>query len=156
MTELAVPSVGRRLLCVFYDGLLLVAVLLVASFPFVVLTQKLDPGLARHLMQVYLFMVAGGYFTLFWRKGQTLAMKTWRLRLEAASDGRPSWGRLWLRYVLAWANLATAGLGWWAAWFRDDRQFLQDRLAGTRLVNVKVASATLEAPLARRRERGGG
>ena len=127
------PSVGRRLMCSLYDGLLLVALLLVATFPFVALTQKLEPDWAR---QTYLFLVTGCYFTLFWRKGQTLAMKTWRLRLETTTGEQPGWGHLWLRYLLAWANLAVLGLGWWAAWFRFDRQFLQDRLAGTRLVSA--------------------
>ncbi|MCP5278270.1 MAG: RDD family protein [Thiobacillus sp.] len=137
MTEVEAPSVGRRLLCGLYDGLLLVALLLVATFPFVVLTQKLEPDLARHLLQAYLFLVAGCYFTLFWRKGQTLAMKTWRLRMETTTGEQPGWGRLWLRYGLAWANLAVLGLGWWATWFRSDHQFLQDRLAGTRLVSAR-------------------
>lgn len=120
-----------------YDGLLLAAVLLVATFPFVALTRNLDPSLARHLLQAYVFLVAGIYFTVFWRKGQTLAMKTWKLRLDGEAGGRPGWGRLWLRYGLAWANLALLGLGWWAALFRADRQFLQDRLAGTRLVDCR-------------------
>lgn len=130
------PSLGRRLLCVMYDALLVGAVLLFAAFPFVAVTDGLDPALARRLMQAYLLLVAGVYFTVFWRKGQTLAMKTWGLRLETVSGERPGWGRLWLRYALACANLALLGLGWWAAPFRGDRQFLQDRLAGTRLVRT--------------------
>lgn len=136
MSAAHTPSVVRRLLCVLYDGLLLGAVLLVATFPFVALTQRLEPTLARHLLQAYLFLVAGGYFAVFWRKGQTLAMKTWRFRLETDTGGRPGWGQAGLRYLLAWANIALLGVGWWAAWFRADRQFLQDRLAGTRLVTV--------------------
>jgi uncharacterized RDD family membrane protein YckC len=124
-------------MCGLYDGLLLLALLLAATFPVVALTQKLDPDWARHLLQAYLFLVSGGYFTLFWRKGQTLAMKTWKLRMETVDGTPPGWGRLWLRYLLAWANLALLGLGWWAAWFRDDRQFLQDRLAGTRLISAR-------------------
>lgn len=136
MSEAHPPSVGRRLLCVLYDGLLLSAVLLVATFPFVALTRTLEPGLARHLLQAYLFLVAGAYFAVFWRKGQTLAMKTWKFRLETDAGGRPGWGRAWLRYLLAWVNLALLGVGWWSAWFRPDRQFLQDRLAGTRLVTT--------------------
>lgn len=28
------------------------------------------------------------------------------------------------------------GFGWWSAWFLSDRQFLQDRLAGTRLIRA--------------------
>lgn len=130
------PSLGKRLLCVLYDGLLLGAVLLVATFPFVAVTQTVAPTMARHLLQAYLFLVTGIYFTVFWRKGQTLAMKTWKLRMEADLGSPPSWGRAWLRYVLAWANLLLLGGGWWAALFTADRQFLQDRLAGTRLVNA--------------------
>ncbi|MEW5770671.1 MAG: RDD family protein [Pseudomonadota bacterium] len=129
------PSVGRRLLCAMYDGLLLSAVLFVATFPFVALTRYIDPSISRPLLQGYLLLVAGLYFTLFWRKGQTLAMKTWRIRLETLDGGRPGWAQVWLRYVFACCSLACLGVGWWAAWLRADRQFLQDRLAGTRLVD---------------------
>lgn len=131
------PSLGRRLLCVVYDALLLGAVLLVATFPFVALTRGMEAEAARHGLQAYLVMVAGLYFTVFWRKGQTLAMKTWKFRLETLSGTPPSWRRAWLRYALAWANLMFLGLGWWVAPLRADGQFLQDRLAGTRLVNVR-------------------
>ena len=136
MTAAGSPSLGKRLLCVLYDGLLLGAVLLVATFPFVALTQGLEPVVARHLLQAYLFLVAGFYFTVFWHKGQTLAMKTWKLRMETDFGEPPGWGRAWLRYVLAWANLLLLGVGWWAALFSTDRQFLQDRMSGTRLVTV--------------------
>lgn len=131
------PSLGRRLMCVLYDALLLGAVLLVATFPFVAVTRGLGPETARHGLQAYLILVAGLYFTVFWRKGQTLAMKTWRVRLETDSGAPLSWRRAWLRYALAWANLLLLGLGWWAALFRTDGQFLQDYLAGTRLVDSK-------------------
>ncbi len=130
------PGLGRRLACVLYETFLLAAVLLVAAFPFVPLVQALAPAYARGVLQAYLLLVAGGYFTLFWRKGQTLAMKTWGLRMEAADGGPPGRARAWLRYLLACLNLALLGAGWWAAPFRTDGQFLQDRLAGTRLVRA--------------------
>jgi uncharacterized RDD family membrane protein YckC len=78
-----------------------------------------------------LFGIAGIYFTLFWRKGQTLAMKTWGIKLVSANGKPPSNRQLWLRYLLACLNLLI--LGWWAALLRQDRQFLQDHFAGTRL-----------------------
>lgn len=133
MSPADAPALGRRLLCALYDGLLLSAVLFVAAFPFVALTSTLPPTLAKPLLQGYLLLVAGTYFTLFWHKGQTLAMKTWKLRLESREGGPPSWGQAWLRYALAGANIATLGLGWWSALLRADRQFLQDHWAGTRL-----------------------
>jgi len=137
VTEYQVPSLVRRLMCALYDGLLLIAVVMVAAFPFVGLTRALDPDLARRLLQAYVFIVIGLYFTLFWRRGQTLAMKTWKIRMVGPTGEPLSWSRLWLRYFLAWANLAVFGLGWWATFFRQDSQFLQDHLAGTRLVSSR-------------------
>ena len=131
---IAAPSLGRRLACNLYEAFLLAAVMLVAAFPFMPLIQSLAPHLAREAMQAYLLLVAGGYFTLFWRKGQTLAMKTWRIRMESAAGGVPGRGQVWLRYLLACLNLALLGLGWWSAAFAQDGQFLHDRLAGTRLI----------------------
>jgi uncharacterized RDD family membrane protein YckC len=128
------PSVARRLACVIYDGLLVVAVVFAAAFPFVGLTRHLAPALAVPLTQAYVLLVVAGYFTLFWRKGQTLAMKTWGFELVSAAGGRVSWGQAGLRFLLACLNLVLLGLGWWAAYLDPGRQFLQDQLAGTRLV----------------------
>jgi uncharacterized RDD family membrane protein YckC len=136
VTPPAAPGLGRRLACVFYEGLLVAALMLVAAFPFVPLTQGLAPAIAKASLQVYLILVAGAYFTLFWRKGQTLAMKTWGIRIESARGGAPSFGQAWSRYLLSCLNLVLLGVGWWSALFSRDRQFLQDRLAGTRLIRI--------------------
>lgn len=145
----AAPSLPRRLACVLYESLLLLAVLFVAAFPLVALTQHLPPALGRNLLQAYLFLIAGCYFTLFWRKGQTLAMKTWGMRMESTRGGPLGLGQAWLRYLLAGANLALAGVGWWGALFTPDRQFLHDRLAGTRLVASPNAAPATRSPPAR-------
>ena len=79
-----VPSLGRRLACVLYDTLLLLAVWFVAAFPLAPFLRGLDQEIAIPVTQFYLLTVAGLYFTLFWRRGQTLAMKTWGIRMEAA------------------------------------------------------------------------
>ncbi len=67
-------------------------------------------------------------------------MKTWGIRVETIDGKPPARGRAWLRYLLASLNLALVGIGWWWAWFDRDRQFLHDRLAGTRLVRSAVPS----------------
>jgi uncharacterized RDD family membrane protein YckC len=138
------PSLGRRLACVLYDALPLLALLFVASFiPFMAsmaafgLQPDVSKGAFWWLINLYWLAVAGAYFTFFWRKGQTLGMKTWKLRLQTPSGGLPGWGRVWLRYVFACLNLAALGLGWWSATLRADRQFLQDVFAGTRLVKAR-------------------
>jgi uncharacterized RDD family membrane protein YckC len=43
-------------------------------------------------------------------------------------------GRAALRYVLAWSSLLFLGFGFFWAFFDRDRQFLHDRLAGTRII----------------------
>lgn len=130
------PSLRRRLACNLYETLLLLAVLFVAVFPIAALTGKLPPETGIAVLRLYLFLIAGIYFATFWRKGQTLAMKTWRIRLVAATGGVPSRTQVWLRYSLACLNLALLGIGWWTALWRQDRQFLQDHIAGTRLERV--------------------
>jgi uncharacterized RDD family membrane protein YckC len=133
----AIPSLPRRLASLFYDALLLAAILFLADFLVVGLMPALPSPLARFLHQAYLFLVAGAYFTWFWRHGgQTLAMKTWRVRLETLAGGPLGWGQAWLRYSLAALGLLCLGLGFLWAIVDRDGQFLHDRLARTRLASV--------------------
>lgn len=132
----AVPGVPRRLASALYDAFLLTAVCLLAALPLAALGTSLPREAMIVLLRIYVFLVAGFYFALFWHKGQTLAMKTWRIRIESASGGPPTWRQAWTRFLFAGVNLLLLGIGWWAAWFTRDRQFLQDRLAGTRLLRA--------------------
>ncbi len=132
----AVPGVPRRLASALYDALLLTAVCLLAALPLAALGTALPREAMILPLRVYVFLVAGFYFALFWHKGQTLAMKTWRIRIESASGGPPTWRQAWTRFLFSCLNLLLLGIGWWAAWFTRDRQFLQDRLAGTRLLRA--------------------
>jgi len=68
--------------------------------------------------------------------GQTLAMKTWGLRLRRA-DGEPLTLPVAIgRYVLAVAGLLCMGVGFLWALVDRDRQFLHDRLMGTRILRA--------------------
>jgi uncharacterized RDD family membrane protein YckC len=134
----AIPGVARRLASGLYDLLLVVAVVLIATFPFLAFFGDATQGWRRHALQLWILAVAGGYFVGFWTHGgQTLPMKTWRLRIVRAEDGaRLSIPRAVHRFALAVLGLLAAGLGFlWAFWDRD-RQFLHDRLAGTKLIDA--------------------
>ncbi len=132
--DIQAPSLRRRLACVAYEILLLLALFFIALFPLAPLLKTLEPALARGATQLYVLALAWAYFAYFWRKGQTLAMKTWRIRM-LTRDGAPlTLAQASLRYLLACLNLVLLGVGWWYALRQDDRQFLQDRLAGTVLV----------------------
>ncbi len=131
----------RRAAAAAYDGLLLLAVLFVAAFIFIfILGNAVRPPL-RYLFQAYLLAISALYFIWFWTHGgQTLAMRTWRIRLLTVDGREVDAKAATLRFALALANLALLGVGWWWAWFDRDRCFLHDRLAGTRIVGAKPVS----------------
>jgi uncharacterized RDD family membrane protein YckC len=145
VAELA--GLRRRLASLSYESLLLLGILAAAFIlPWMLILWLLDahdpPSWLGVLELLHIFILFGGYFVWFWcRHGQTLAMQTWRLKVVSAADGRnPSWRRALLRYVLSWPSVSLCGVGLLWALLDDDRQFLHDRLAGTRVVLI-LASA---------------
>lgn len=133
----APATLKRRFAAMFYELLLLGAVLFTASFLIVWVLPYLPVGVSQLANQIFLLVVAGGYFVLFWRRGgQTLAMKTWQVRLVSADGKGISRAQAWTRYGVAVIGGLCLGLTfWWALWDRD-RQFLHDRVAGTWLLYV--------------------
>ena len=114
---------------------MLFAVLALGATPFIALTDGVEHVVARPLLQLYLVGLAGAYFVCQWlRGGQTLAMKTWGLRLVPRHEGALTLGQALQRYCIALAGLLALGAGFAWALFDRDHQFLHDRLAGTRIV----------------------
>ncbi|MDE1981345.1 MAG: RDD family protein [Betaproteobacteria bacterium] len=123
-----------RLVCMVYEALIVAGLLMAAGLPFVMLTRYNAHPELRPFYQGYLFAVLGLYFTYFWhRSGQTVPMKTWRLRLVDRAGHPPSWGLALARYLLAWPGWLTGASLAWALVDREGR-FLHDRLLGLRLV----------------------
>lgn len=137
------PGLLRRLAAIFYDLLLIAALLVLAS---TLVTIPLDAiwGITfdekepNIFFQLYLLLVIIGFFSGFWlRGGQTLGMRAWRVKL-VRDDGRP------LRFIDTLLRQAAALLSWTAlgagfVWslFDAERLTWHDRLTGTRLVMIK-------------------
>jgi uncharacterized RDD family membrane protein YckC len=132
----AAPGMLRRLASMLYEAILLFAVAFLATwlFQFAAGTLRIE-GWRMHLLQLFLLTVFAAYFLWCWlRSGQTLAMKTWRIRLVAKDGhGRIAPKAALLRFIYALLLVPTAvGIAW--ALVDRDRQFLHDRLAGSLLV----------------------
>ena len=158
MTE--TPTIKRRLIAMVYETFLLLAVEMLAVALYLLVTRNNHAPAFQHGLKVYLFLVTGAYFIHAWTdSGHTLAMKTWRMRLVTNDYARVPLRTAALRYLLAWgwflpallacsllglkskgeigAAIAVGVLGWGLTAFLDrDRQFLHDRLAGTRVVSL--------------------
>ncbi|MGB9990702.1 RDD family protein [Massilia sp. SM-13] len=163
------PTVKRRLISMVYELLLAFAVLFLPFLVFEVATGASHTPLVEHMRQALAFIVLGIYFIHQWsRKGQTLAMQTWRIRVVMA-DGSPlPMKAAVLRYLLSWMWVLPAlvldyalqlqrwhalyaifaGILLWSltAFFTRDRQFLHDKLAGTRLIQLPKPVKTAATP----------
>lgn len=154
---LPTPGLWRRMACWLYEGMLLFGVVFLSGYLFSALSQTRHALDNRPAQQAFLFIVLGIYFTWFGARGQTLAMKTWDIRLVDRLGQPLTQARALLRYLLSWlwflpplAGAALFGLsgaeslvillGWVAVWaivsrFHPQQQFWHDALAGTRLIH---------------------
>jgi uncharacterized RDD family membrane protein YckC len=124
-----------------YEALLLFAVAFFAGWVFLFASGGRDAtaGWLRHALQFFVLAVFAAYFVWCWlRGGQTLAMKAWRIRLVGVTPGKAL-----LRFFLALALLPVS-IAW--ALFDRDRQFLHDRLIGTRLVSAAPPTTSSASP----------
>jgi uncharacterized RDD family membrane protein YckC len=157
------PGLRRRMACWLYEGMLLFGVVFLADYLFSTLSQTRHALDNRLGQQAFLFLVLGIYFTWFWHKGQTLAMKTWHIRIVDAQSRPLTQARALARYVLSWVwflpSLALIWslqlplgsgsvliLGWVVIWavlsrFHPQRQFWHDAWAGTRLIDARTPRA---------------
>ncbi len=160
--EMNTPGLWRRMACWLYEGMLLFGVVFLAGYLFGTLSQTRNAMDNRHALQAFVFVIFGIYFVWFWAKGQTLAMKTWHIRIVDIHGHAISQTRALGRYALSWlwflpplivlAPLHFGGgesaviiIGWVVVWallsrFHRDGQFLHDAMAGTRLVSSQPLS----------------
>ncbi|AVG14927.1 hypothetical protein CFN79_03065 [Chromobacterium vaccinii] len=162
MTDNATPGLARCLASLFYESLLIVAMLLITSAAITPLQLALgqDSWLLHSLIQLTAAGVLFAYFGYCWtRGGQTAAMKTWHIRLVTADGRLLNWQQSLMRFIVAamlfvglpvisylgWQRsygdhpaAKWLALVWWllpflARYYDKDRRHLHDRLSGTRL-----------------------
>ncbi|SFC18232.1 RDD family protein [Massilia yuzhufengensis] len=156
----ATPTVRRRLMAMLYEVFLLFAVEMLAIALYMLVTLNSQHPLAKMGMNVWLVLAAGAYFVFCWvDSGHTLAMKTWRIKVVKLGYRQVPFKAAVARFLLSWgwilpallvremlgmhgkgetAVLVTVGIVAWTltAFLDKDRQFLHDRVAGTRLVEL--------------------
>ncbi|MES2090293.1 MAG: RDD family protein [Pseudomonadota bacterium] len=153
------PALRRRMAAFLYEGVVLFGVLMVVGFIFAVSTDQRHALQYRFGLMATLFLVLALYFIWFWTHGgQTLAMKTWHLRLVSAQGGPLSPKQALARYMTSWLWFVPAlAAAWLLGWHQSKllygalfawiliyalisallpkHQFAHDTLCGTRLID---------------------
>jgi uncharacterized RDD family membrane protein YckC len=167
---LRTPGLGRRMAAFCYEGTLLFGVLFVAGYLYSALTQQRHALQGQGGLQLFLFVVLGLYFVVFWsRGGQTVAMRAWNIRVVRADGAALSQARAFARYLASWLWFMPALVTAWSAGLHDtvliftllgvgvvtyallarlhpQRQFWHDALCGTRLIDWRIPARAQSAP----------
>lgn len=130
-------GLARRLTSMLYEGLVVFSILLIAFLLPQIVLSGFGMQLGGKLLWIHVLVVLMLYFVWCWLNGgQTLPMKTWKLRLISAEGSKLRPLQALLRYLAAWPSIACFGIGILWALVDKDQQFLHDRIAGTRIVLV--------------------
>lgn len=153
------PTLIRRLAAFLYEGVVLFGVLMTVGAIYSIGTNQTHGLHGRNGMQAVVFLVLALYFIWFWTHGgQTLAMRSWQLRL-VSSNGQPvSLKQALIRFMWSWIwFIPSLAVAWLAGWHQSKllygpligwaivyallstlhpkKQFWHDEFSGTRLID---------------------
>jgi len=127
----------RRLAAIVYDGFALFAVCFVAGAIAVAAHRGQAISANSWWFTGYLLLASYGYFGYCWRRGQTLGMRCWKIKIvDATSGGAPSWRQTAVRFFIALIGGLILGFGFWWAALNRDRRAWHDSASGTRLIRI--------------------
>ena len=132
------PAAGlfTRLVAMFYDSLLLLSVLLIAT-ALALLASKGTLHYHNPFFRTFLFLICFSFYAWFWlHGGQTLGMRAWRLQLQSLDGGPVSIWQVLLRFMVAIPSLALGGIGLWWMLVDRDKLALHDRFSESRIVRL--------------------
>ncbi len=142
-TNLSPKYVGlmRRLMAIIYDLFLLLALLFIATSAFMVFNQgnAIVPGQPLYAFYVSgLLIISFCFYGWFWTHGgQTLGMKTWKMKLQQKNGHPVTWQLAFIRFITAMLSWSAAGLGFFWSLFNPQRRTWHDIASNCVLVDLR-------------------
>lgn len=141
-TELRYAGLFRRLLAIFYDSFLLLAILFVVTAIANALNhgKAIEPGNVFYPLYVLIILLLSYlYFAWFWiNGGQSLGMKTWRIKLQDGEGKNIDWKTAAIRFFSAIISWAVIGLGFLWAFFDKKNRCWHDLISKTVIIDLRT------------------
>jgi uncharacterized RDD family membrane protein YckC len=138
----------RILGAIFYDLIIIFAIIFVAAQWFPLIPESFQNAPTMTLFkQLYMLGISFLYFAYSWKRGgQTIGMKSWRVKLlqnehpQKESQVQPvRWRQCTIRYLVAIISWLAFGLGFVWIIFSPQHKSWHDMASGTRLVVIPKA-----------------
>lgn len=134
-------GLSRRIGIMFYDAVLLIAVLFFASLLFVLPSQITYGHPLYFLYVIYIYIVAFIFYGWFWTHGgQTLGLSTWHVQLISDQDDSVTWKQAFVRYTVSLLSWLALGIGYLWVYTNKERLAWNDIASKTRLRRISKIS----------------
>ena len=128
-------------MAIMYDSFLLLAILFIAT----AIAMTFNKGNAIESGQpmypfyiVYLLVLSFVFYGWFWTHGgQTLGMKTWKMRLQQDNGTSISWKLALIRFITALISIAAFGLGFIWSLFEAKKRCWHDLASGSVIIDLR-------------------
>ena len=126
----------RRLASIFYDGVLVVAIVIITSLPFYSFNVE-ESFLLKLTMQLYFYLIIQYFFVWFWvNSTATLGMKSWKIKIVDINGNNISYKKAIVRFNASILSVSIFGLGFLISLFRKDKKCLHDIISRTQLIKI--------------------
>lgn len=131
----------KRLVIMFYDAILLITVLFFAA---IIVSVPLNITLDHPLFPLFIiYIYSVGFLFLGWcwtHGGQTLGLKTWKIKLISDSGNEVNWKEALIRYLASLLCWLSCGIGFLWCYTNKERLAWNDLLSKTRLQQTTTAN----------------
>lgn len=136
MTSTDAPPAGlaRRAMAMFYDALAVIALWMLATAVIVPFADPQPRALRDPVFTAWLVLVWFAYLAWCWRRGMTLGLRAWKLRIRNERPGPITLAQCAVRFAVSLVSTAVLLAGFWSAWLDPARRCWHDSASGTRIV----------------------
>jgi uncharacterized RDD family membrane protein YckC len=129
----------RRLAAMVYDGFLLAALWFLATGILVALNggNALSPFQGQLILFPSIILLTASFYTWFWTHGgQTLGMRTWKIRLVTSEGKAITRHQALIRILSSIPSIACLGMGYMWIFVDSEKSTWHDHLSQTRVVKI--------------------